>query len=744
MMRRLLSIVLLAPLTAMAQNVPLNTSQTLTLPAVAAGQEAISTGFFFDVPVGARAIRVQIESLPSTRDVDLFLRDSAWTGVSSATAMFNAARFSSIGGTSAENLLITPSQLPPLKPGSRWFIGLVVPAGAAGTATLRVDALDQIPRPAPELVFLATGNSGVECDANAWSDPAPFTPIGGNTATTLGQARQNAFRHSAQLLMNQIEAPVSLVFSGCWRRLGIQSPTRFTLGQAGPTGVIRDSPGLERSNVWYTRAPASKAGGTDFCRVSGSPTCERVDVRATFNLDVGTQSTRSFGYHLDGAGLANTIDFVAVATHELTHGLGFLSLITISEPTATAPAPLGSLFSGRADIFSLNLVDFRDPSQVRALTDPSMSDADRVAAIGSGGELRWNGAETVSTIENTVRNAEDTALGMFSPNPIQPGSSASHLAVPSCNMMNALLASSCGSAVTRNLGINKSMMNALGWASAPKRPVTGPWFDRTRSGTGFDLHMAGTDPDGNALYALGFYSYDSGNAPEWYLASGFLREGVFEGSTVALKKNLARFTRSAGQVQIDAPRSGRMTIDFNDAASDPVCLAVPRTGAAQLAVVRWYIGQVLWRDWCIEPTSPPSLRPALDYTGIYWAGPEDQGWGVTATAYQPLGQPAQLSVAVYFYAANGEARWVAGTADVQNFNAPITVPMLALSGFCRDCLPTAPSNAPAGSVTLDFRGSQSSADNRMTINVNYPLAGGGSWVRSNIPMRLFTLSNPNP
>lgn len=737
-MKRWLAVVAaMASVNVMAQSVALNTTVQLNLPAVAAGQESISTALFFDAPSTARAIRIQIDSNPTSRDIDLFVRATPWPAISNGAALFAASSYSSIGATSVENLILTPSQLPPLKPG-RWYLGLVVPAGAAGPMTLRVDALDAIPRPAPEMVFLNTG----ECDASAWTDPTPVTPVGGNTATTLGAARQAAFRYSAQLLMNQVESPSPLKFSGCWQRLGIDSPTRFRLAQAGPTNIIRDAPGLERENTWYARAPATKAGGTDYCRLSGSANCGEVDIRAIFNLDVGTQGTRSFGYHLDGPGAANTIDFAAVVTHELTHGLGFLSLVTISEPTATSP--LGSLQDGRADIFTANLGDFRNPETVRALTDPSVSNADRIEIITSPNGLRWNGAEAVSAAENTVRDNVDSALAMFSPNPIQAGSSVSHLAVPTCNMMNASLASSCGSSVTRNLGINKPMMNAIGWASAPKRPATGPWFDRTRSGTGFDLHLAGVDSLGNGLYALGFYSYDNVRAPEWYLASGVLREGTFEGSAVAPKKNLGRFINSNSGAQVDAARSGRLTIDFNDAATDPVCLAAPRPGAAQLAVVRWYIGDVVWRDWCIEPLSSLNLRPLIDYTGIYWAGPQDQGWGVTATAYQLPGQPAQISVAVYFYDANNEARWVAGLANVSDFNQPITVPMLALTGFCRDCFPAQPTNAPAGSVTLDFRGSQTSEANRMTINVNYPLAGGGTWVRTNIPMRLFTLANPSP
>jgi len=722
----------------LAQNVPLNAPQVLTLPAVPAGQEAISTQLFFDVPASAKVIRVSLDGTQPTRDIDLFLRNAPFPTSGGGAAIFSAASFSSIGATASEYLLLTAHQLPPIKPLARWHIAIIIPAGTVAPATLRVDVLAAIPRPAPEMVFLSSGT----CDATAWSDPTPVTPIGGNSATTLGAARQNAFRHSAQLLMNQLEAPALLKFSGCWERLGIDSPTRFRLAQAGPTSIIRDSPGLERANTWYARAPATKAGGTDYCRISGGLICTDVDVRATFNLDVGTMGTRNFGYHLDGAGAGNTIDFVAVVSHELTHGLGFLSLITTdaNEPGET----LGALLEGRPDAFTAQLVDARDPGALRSLTDPAVTDADRLAVITSLTGLRWIGPEAVTASDNSVRQSEDSQLQMFAPNPLQDGSSVSHLAVPSCNLMNASLSSSCGAVANRTLGLNKSMLNAIGWASAPKRPETGPWFDRTRSGTGFDLHMAGVDARGNGLYALGFYSYDNvGSVPEWFLASGFLRDGAFEGTTVAPKKNLARFIQGAGGAQVDASRSGCLTIDFNDAASDPACLAAPRPGAAQLAVVRWYLGSVLYRDWCIEPLSPAALRPSVDYSGIYWAGPLDQGWGVTATSYVINGQ-AQMSVALYFYDANNQARWVAGQVPVSNFNQPITVPMLALTGFCRDCASTNPQNANAGSITLDFRGSQSSDANRMTVNVTYPLAGGGTWVRNNIPMKLFTLANPNP
>jgi hypothetical protein len=738
MKRSLAVAALLLSVSAQAQQVRLNEPVTLQLPAVPAGQEAISTQLFFDIPSTARALRIELTGAQTTRDIDLFVRDSAWGTISSGSALYNASRFASIGSVASEILVLTQAQSPPIKPGARWHLGLTIAEGVAGSATIRIDALSALPRPEPQMLFLATG----DCDATAWSDPTPVTPAGGNPATTLGEARQNAFRHAAQRVVNQLEAPLPLAFSGCWQRLGIESPTRFRLAQAGPTRIIRDVPGTERGNTWYARAPMTRIAGTTYCRISPSTSCPEADVRATFNLDVGTAGSRNFSYDLDGTSIGGLIDFVAVVMHELTHGVGFLSLIRLDQPTATEP--LGALTDNRPDIFSLNLGDFRNLEQIRSLTDPSITNEDRIALATSGSALRWIGGETVSTAENPGRNAIDSTLQMFAPDPIQVGSSISHLSAPSCNLMNPQLASSCGLNIVRNLGLNKPMLNAVGWAPGNRRPATGPWFDRTRVGTGFDLHMAGVDARGNALYAIGYYSYEQNGFPEWFLASGTLREGVIESQAVAPKLSLARFTRSANTSSIDSLRSGRLTVDFNDAANDPACLAASRAGATELAVVRWTLESPLrWRDWCIEPLSPPTLRPTTDATGIYWAGSADQGWGVTATLYQLAGQPLQLSVALYFYDALGEARWVSGLSNISGLDQPITVPMVALRGYCRDCPSAATTSAPAGSITLDFRGLPAS-DGRLSINVTYPYGAGGAWVRNAIPMKLFTLANPNP
>ncbi len=51
----------------------------------------------------------------------------------------------------------------------------------------------------------------MDAAGEGFNDPAPFTPIGGNNATTLGQARLNVFTEAAQLWGMLLNSPVNIV-----------------------------------------------------------------------------------------------------------------------------------------------------------------------------------------------------------------------------------------------------------------------------------------------------------------------------------------------------------------------------------------------------------------------------------------------------------------------------------------------------------------------------------------------------
>jgi len=117
-------------------------------------------------------------------------------------------------------------------------------------------------------------------------------------------------------------------------------------------------------------------------------------------------------YGLDGKPAGNELDFVSVVLHELTHGLGFLSTVNFSD---------GSLFMGYSDAYSHHLEDHSN-----GLTWPEMSNSERLYST-TDSDLHWTGPFVVDQayLLSGGVNA-DGHVSMFSPNPVQVGSSVSH------------------------------------------------------------------------------------------------------------------------------------------------------------------------------------------------------------------------------------------------------------------------------------------------------------------------------
>lgn len=108
------------------------------------------------------------------------------------------------------------------------------------------------------------------------NDPAPFTPIGGNTATTLGQARLNVLNEAARIWGQQISSPMTIVVEAQFDALTC-SASSATLGSAGPVTFFTGGT-LPLPNVLY---PAALADA-----LTGRNVNNRNDVSARFNSSV--------------------------------------------------------------------------------------------------------------------------------------------------------------------------------------------------------------------------------------------------------------------------------------------------------------------------------------------------------------------------------------------------------------------------------------------------------------------------
>src|SRR6185369_13473824 len=105
--------------------------------------------------------------------------------------------------------------------------------------------------------------------------PAPATPVGGNTGTTLGQQRMNIFRYATDTWGAALDSTVPIVIDANFQPLNCGSIV--TLGQAAAAGALAQVPGLP-ANTFYPLPLAEKIVGRDLSQPAGS-----ADIEAAFN-----------------------------------------------------------------------------------------------------------------------------------------------------------------------------------------------------------------------------------------------------------------------------------------------------------------------------------------------------------------------------------------------------------------------------------------------------------------------------
>ena len=205
-----------------------------------------------------------------------------------------------------------------------------------------------------------------------FNDATPAAPVGGNTGTTLGQQRLNAFSHAANIWGATLTSSVPIVVQAQFTALTCTA-TGAVLGSAGPTTVHANFVGAPFTGFWYHQALANKLFGADLAPAN-------VDINANFNSNLGQAGclTGTFFY----LGLDNNhgtnIDLVTVLLHEFGHGLGFS---TVTSGTS------GTQISGLPSIFDRYLLD-----TTVGLTWNNMTNAQRVTSAINNLNLVWNGA----------------------------------------------------------------------------------------------------------------------------------------------------------------------------------------------------------------------------------------------------------------------------------------------------------------------------------------------------------------
>jgi hypothetical protein len=96
-----------------------------------------------------------------------------------------------------------------------------------------------------------------------FNDPAPVSPVAGNSGTTLGQQRLNAFQAAADAWESVVSSPIEITVDAALDSLTPCDSSSGVLGRAGTVQVFRDFSGAPQANTWYPSALANAISGVD-------------------------------------------------------------------------------------------------------------------------------------------------------------------------------------------------------------------------------------------------------------------------------------------------------------------------------------------------------------------------------------------------------------------------------------------------------------------------------------------------
>ena len=710
------------------------------------------TGIRIDVPADAKLLTVKATG-GSPGKLALALR--ADSDFSAGSNPYTQADYLSFNSDGTASIGIGDYNVPALHAGT-WYAALV--NSGVSTATVALDVTTNtrgapnaefvihFDKPSAALEQIWGGADNLECDVEPWSDNAPLGD------TTLGKFRRKLLQDTANKLATQLRNPVPVHIQACWKAFDDsgEHAGAYTLAAATGTYAFYDSPGLPMQDTWYSQAAAARLGGTRACNLDTSVDCSIPDIVVWYNkADVAKGN-------YDDPGDEPLI--VSVTMHEITHGLGFLSHVTIKNPDECDQDPqssdldcdgIGRLWNGRNDAYTANIAyadtDAALPSAGRrAIPFIHLSLNQRRDALVSGRYLVWNDTVLANSTGNVLRNnpSPDNLVQLHAPSIIQPGSTLSHLsAVHSGQLMTAV--------IQRNfpdtLGLAGKMLERTGWNTAPidletpiNLPLTGNWYDVAHSGHGISLERMVEDPDGD-IYVVIFYSYDDTGASEYFYSSGRLRNGRYEDRDTAGQPALmGRPLYDPASHGATYPGTiGDISIDFSAAAAnDPVCAG---NIAASKAVLNWSMDGKSGK-WCVSPLVEHAQRPVSnDLNGLWNAGSTDSGWGISLQESVRDGSPFLSPLLVYYYGTDNQPHWA--QAEVVNYRPGQTTNLYRINGYCRSCAKQATTHDVIGTLTLNLASPEHSeapsGQNRVSISIN----GGGplSFQRNNVPVRMYSI-----
>jgi hypothetical protein len=281
------------------------------------------------------------------------------------------------------------------------------------------------------------------------NDPTPFTAHSGNAASTLGEARLRAVQFAASLVGNLIDSSVPVQIGVRFDPLG-GTATAAQLGRGRPVSVYHDFPGAPLANTWYPAALANKLAGSD---LDGGAAAE---IELILNSDVDgpvVLGANKFYYGFDASGPAGDPGLVAVAVHEILHGLGFSSPLDLTT---------GAKLDGMDDVFELHL----ERTGATPPDFPSMTNAQRLAAFTAAPAVHWVGSNaTTASAILTAGVGPGGKIEMYAPAGSTPDPNA--LLHFNSDLTPFQLMETAYGGIQLDLRVARAVLADLGWGVGP-------------------------------------------------------------------------------------------------------------------------------------------------------------------------------------------------------------------------------------------------------------------------------------
>ena len=275
----------------------------------------------------------------------------------------------------------------------------------------------------------------------------------GNNASTLGQARRNAFEYAASLLESRLPGPNTIRVEVSFESFEDET----TIASTGMRQIFSFGP-RELLHIGYPPALAERIAE------------KKIISESIPHFIVGFSGNPNFYYGLHGEEPPSSIDFVTLVLHELIHGLGFHSSLGEdgSFPSETLDV------TGETRNFSLDIEQWQRIYDVQMyseedgefIVDLEPHRRERAATSGTG--LLWDGTVRPGKEDSCSygqRMAELKSAGVASdgktrlhaPPTFDEGSSITHVHTEADDIMEYLYP------FPRDMDLSLGMLKDMGW-----------------------------------------------------------------------------------------------------------------------------------------------------------------------------------------------------------------------------------------------------------------------------------------